>query len=141
MLANLCHSSLSSLSLSLFLSTHTHTPTHIKYCTTMVVTLLTFEYLMSIWSLGILTLFSLRKPLSKPKKPSLGPMSPTVTPKHTCMCSYFIINLSFDDYYTSFMIINYCSCTWQGSVVFQAPQLNNESMNAIVHTFCYQPGQ
>ena len=40
----------------------------------------TLEYFINIWSRGIRTLSSWRNPLSIPKYPNLGPMSPTLTP-------------------------------------------------------------
>lgn len=41
----------------------------------------TLEYLMSMFSLGILTLLNLKKPLSFVPYPNLGPISPTSIPK------------------------------------------------------------
>ena len=70
----------------------------------------TLEYFISMWSRGIRTWSSWRNPLSIPKPPNLGPMSPTLTP----------VGIETDSQLKNFNLLS-CATVINGEVVLQPP--------------------
>ena len=71
----------------------------LEYTDRVSKSLLTWAYFMSMWSRGIRTLSSCKYPLSIPKYPNFGPISPTFIParkkcpNEKCVCEGLTMNL------------------------------------------------
>ena len=107
-----------------------------------------------MWSRGIRTWSSWRNPLSIPKLPNLGPISPTLTPVGIETYSQLYkqeISLNFN-LLSCAMVINGEAIldplssppqfvTWEGCVVFKAPDLHDERVYPTIYSLCYQTCQ